>query len=110
MSERRTIDIAVEPNDLCPEGCDARFSSSGDELGIHRVRIWRSNTESVICAVTGWSSGGECPCHAAAIEDSGEGTALLVYGGDHGLRLTPEDGTAAFGEPYLRISESDRVG
>jgi len=39
------------------------------------------------CEVTGWSSQGPCPAYAALVEDSGEGVAMLVYGGDEGIRL-----------------------
>ena len=42
------------------------------------------------CHVTGWSSeSGPCPAYAALVEDSGEGVAMLVYGGDEGIRLRP---------------------
>ena len=39
------------------------------------------------CGVTGWSESGPCPALAALSEDSGEGVVLLVYGGEHGIRL-----------------------
>jgi hypothetical protein len=58
------------------------------------------------CDVAGWSSaGGGSPCAAWAVpvEDSGAGVSTLVYGGDWGLRLTPRDGGAPFGEPYLLL-------
>ena len=43
------------------------------------------------CRVTGWSEAGSCPAKAALSEDSGEGVVLLVYGGDHGIRLKPAE-------------------
>ena len=43
------------------------------------------------CDVTGWSATGPCPARAALSEDSGEGVVLLVFGGDHGIRLKPAD-------------------
>lgn len=63
------------------------------------------------CAVTGWSSDGACPAYAATVEDSGDGTALLVYGGDQGIRLKPEGSSAQWslhakeqwGEPCLLL-------
>ena len=42
------------------------------------------------CHVTGWSGdSGPCPAYAVLVEDSGEGVAMLVYGGDEGIRLKP---------------------
>lgn len=39
--------------------------------------------------VTGWSSDGPCPAYAVRVMDSGDGSVLLVYGGDEGIRLRP---------------------
>ena len=60
------------------------------------------------CEVSGWSSAGDgssCPARAVPVEDSGAGVATLLYGGDWGLRLTPRDGRAPFGEPYLLLDD-----
>jgi len=43
------------------------------------------------CEVTGWSEAGPCPAYAVLSEDSGDGTVLLIYGGDDGIRLRPAD-------------------
>ncbi|MBI2936065.1 MAG: hypothetical protein HYY31_04580 [Chloroflexi bacterium] len=37
--------------------------------------------------VTGWSGDGACQAYAAVVDDSGEGQALLIFGGDQGIRL-----------------------
>lgn len=74
------------------------------------VRYWAGAGEPVLCDVAGWSSaGGGTPCQALAapVEDSGAGVVTLVYGGDWGIRLSPRDGTAPFGEPYLLVSDED---
>ncbi len=41
--------------------------------------------------VTGWDaeSGSPCPAYACAIDESGDGTALLIYGGSGGIRMKP---------------------
>lgn len=62
--------------------------------------------------VTGWtSSGAPCPAQAQRVEDSGEGLAVLIHGGDCGLRLKPAglkpwDITSSeqFGAPFLLIA------
>ena len=38
-----------------------------------------------------------------------EGLATLVYGGDWGIRLTPEDGSEPFGEPYLLLADDSML-
>ena len=44
------------------------------------------------CAVTGWTlAGTPCPALVRRVDDSGEGVALLVSGGDAGLRFQTED-------------------
>ncbi len=88
------------------------------ELKIDRPRTVRAvhhsdgPGESTLCDVVGWSSeGGGTPCAAQAVtvEDSGAGTAMLVYGGDWGLRLTPHGGGEPTGEPYLLLADASLV-
>ena len=63
------------------------------------------------CEVTGWSEAGQCPAYAALSEDSGDGTVLLIYGGDDGIRLRPVDSQGEWdpatveqwGEPCLML-------
>lgn len=106
MSRRGAVNIFIEPNPNCPEGCGSRFETSGDPRPVNAVLYWIGAGESVLCDVAGWSSaGGGTPCAAWAVpvEDSGAGISTLVYGGDWGLRLAPRDGRAPFGEPYLLL-------
>jgi hypothetical protein len=98
------IDVFVEPNDNAPEGCGLRFRSERPPAPARRVLLdgaWHD--------VSGWSStggGSACPAYAALVEDSSAGTAMLVYGGDWGVRLTPADGGAPTGESHLVLEES----
>jgi hypothetical protein len=95
------IDVFVEPNDNAPDGSGLRFKAEGAPRAVARVRY-----DGRDCDVVGWSSAGggsRCAAQAAIVEDSGSGTALLVWGGDWGVRLTPLDGGAPFGEPYLLL-------
>lgn len=98
------VDVFVEPNANAPEGSGQRFKAAGGPRPITRAR-WDGRW----CRVTGWSSlAGGTPCGATAIavEDSGAGVALLIHGGDWGVRLEPEDGGEPFGEAYLLVDES----
>jgi len=102
MNEPRFIDVFVEPNPNAPEGSGLRWKSEGEPRPVARVRH-----EGRWCRVEGWSSAdGGSPCGAQAIpvEDSSAGTALLIVGGDWGVRLTPLDGAPPFGEAYLLLS------
>ena len=95
------IDVFVEPNDNAPEGCGLRFRSEAAPQPVARVEY-----DGRPCAVVGWASAGggsACAAQSALVEDSSAGTALLIFGGDWGVRLTPLDGGAPFGEPYLLL-------
>lgn len=110
MAGPRFIDIFIDPNPNCPEGCDLRFQASGASRPVAALRYWVGTDEAILCDVTGWSSAGggsPCPAQAASVDDSGAGVSLLVYGGDWGLRLTPRDGRPPFGEPYLLLDPED---
>ncbi len=112
MAGPRFIDVFIDPNPNCPEGCDRRFQAAGEPRAVGRVRYWVGPDEAILCDVAGWSSaGGGTPCEARAVpvDDSGAGVSLLIYGGDWGLRLTPAAGGEPFGEPYLLLDDEDVV-
>ena len=115
MADPRFIDVLVDDNPAC-EGCALRFKAEDEPRPVRRVRWHGEDGRSLECAVSGWVSGGDGGGGAAAeawgvtVEDSGSGAAVLVYGGDWGVRLAPLDGGPAFHEPYLRISPEDVLG
>ena len=105
----RFINLFIDPNPNCPEGCDLRFSASGAS----RPVTWVRREDGTVCDVSGWSSrdgGSACAAHATPVEDSGAGVSLLVHGGDWGLRLTPRGGGPASGEPYLLLDDAAQCG
>src|SRR5262245_60037272 len=106
------VEVYVEDNEGCP-GCVLRFRSEGVARSITRIAYAASATERIICEVVGWSSeAGGTPVAASAVpvEDSGGGVSMLGHGGDWGLRLTPQDGSPPFAEPYLLLAESALLG
>ena len=108
MGARRFVNIFIDPNPNCPEGCSQRFQATSEPRPVRRIRYAPGDGTSIECDVSGWSSakgGSPCPARAAPVEDSGAGIATLLYGGDWGLRLVPRDGRPAFGEPYLLLDE-----
>jgi hypothetical protein len=111
MAEQRSINLFIDPNPNCQDGCDLRFLACGEPRRVTWVRPGEDGTP--VCDVTGWSSAGggtACAAWAAPVEDSGAGISVLVYGGDWGLRLTPRDGRPPFGEPYLLLAEPEQAG
>lgn len=78
------IDIA--PNDNLGEPAMATFKETGPSRAVRAVRLsldegWRW------CAVVGWDEAGPQPAALTPIEESGDGPARLLHGGEHGLRL-----------------------
>jgi hypothetical protein len=96
----RFIDVFVDPNPNAPEGCGLRFKATGPSRVVARVRL-----DGRWCRVAGWSGAGECPAQAAVVEDSGAGSAVLIHGGELGLRLFPDEGEP-FGESHLLLDAS----
>jgi len=106
MGAGRIVSVFIEPNPNCPEGCSQRFQATSESRFVTSIQYSPGGDESILCDVAGWSSekdGTPCPARAVSVEDSGAGVATLVYGGDWGLRLSPRDGRAPFGEPYLLL-------
>jgi hypothetical protein len=99
MAEPWFIDVFVEPNPNAPEGSGQRWKATSPARLVRRAR-W----EGRWCAVVGLDSDGTAgDAFGATVEDSGAGTAVLVYGGAWGVRLIPEDGGDPFGEAYLLL-------
>jgi hypothetical protein len=108
VSGRQFVNLFIEPNPNCVEGCSQRFQATTAPRTVRRIRYSPGGGESYECDVEGVSSsGGGTPCaaRAAQVEDSGAGVATLLYGGDWGVRLIPRDGRPPFGEPYLLLDD-----
>jgi hypothetical protein len=102
------IDVLVEETEGCP-GCAMRWKAESPVRVVASVRYAPETGDPVVCRVSGWSADGPGPATAVTVEDSGGGTAVLVWGGDHGLRLHPQDGEgrSPFAEPYLLLGPED---
>jgi hypothetical protein len=107
------VDVFVDPNPNCPDGCMKRFKAESPPREVRVVRYWEERDRPMLCDVLGWSSeqAGGCPCPAWAVtvEDSGDGAATLIYGGNWGLILSPKNGATAFGAPYLLLAAEDVI-
>jgi hypothetical protein len=91
---------------------DRVFQERSDSRIVNAVLRRRGGGE-VWCAVTAMNEKGEfIPAAARKVDDSGEGTCWLVYGGAWGLRFREpacthpwslEDETHQWGEPFLLL-------
>jgi len=80
--------IDIPPNDNLDEATMATFKETGPGRAVRAVRVWRDGAWQW-CAVTGWGESGPVPAVLTPIEESGDGPARLLTGGDFGLRLAP---------------------
>lgn len=106
------VTLEIPENANC-SAVDLRvFHDLGEPQPVRRVRLaqW--------CDVTGWTaSGAPCPAVAQKVDDSGEGVAWLIRGGDAGLRLQPSgraapwrlDDPQQWGESFLILPALDDV-
>jgi hypothetical protein len=79
--------LDIEANENVHEPTMATFKETAVGVPVRAVRLeidgaWRW------CAVVGWSGSGPVPALLTPIEESGDGPARLLHGGEHGLRLS----------------------
>ncbi len=108
------LEVAANPN--VPDEIQLRFREVGPARRVVRIRApLRGLGEETLCAVTGWDAETQAPVPAWArrIEDSGDGLAMLIYGGSGGLRLKPLalddpwniESKHQWGEGYLTVKD-----
>ena len=107
--------VEVESNENTPMMAQQVYKNIGVPFPVSHVRIYEGDPDGQLCAITGWTSrdgGPTTPAYAVQIEDSSEGRAFLVYGGDWGVRLRPDgsdvpwsfDDPEQWGETHLVLS------
>lgn len=80
--------IEIPPNANCEPVEMRLFNSVAVPRPVRQIRLERTPGRPEWLDVTGWTvEGSSCAALAQTVDDSGEGLALLVYGGDAGLRL-----------------------
>lgn len=112
--------LEVEDNANCDGVPQLMFNTMAESRLVAEVLTGDFGKEAVFHKVTGWSSendGSPCPAYAVKIQESGSGEALLIYGGDWGLRLMPADLDEAWdlasdnqwGENFLSLDGESQV-
>jgi len=110
--------IEIPPNPNCI-GVDTRvFHDLAPPQQVSQVRLERQAGRIQWYDIAGWTMAGTpCSVMIQKVDDSGEGVAFLIYGGEAGLRLklpghtTPWqlDDPAQWGEPFLLLSNLSDV-
>ena len=114
MTTARFIEVEVEAGNNCDFSLHRIFSLVQKPREVVRVEAPGIRGELAMVEVTGWSEDGPCPAYVAMVEDSGEGHALLIFGGDDGIRTRPLDSDAPWsledptqtGEPCLLLDKT----
>ena len=112
--------VEVEANDNTPMMAQQVYKNTGVPFPVSHVRIYEGEPDGQLCAITGWASkdgGSPTTAYAVQIDDSSEGSAFLVYGGDYGVRLKAADSgegwdiasSDQWGETHLVLSSEDDV-
>src|SRR3954454_24366481 len=86
MADYTYVDVESNPNS--PMSANQVFRNIDAPFRVVQVRIFEGEPGGQLCAITGWSSqedGTPVAAHAVRIEDSSQGQAFLVYGGDWGV-------------------------
>ena len=114
---RVCVYFEVEENPNCSENVSMRFKELGPARTVKQVRVSDRPEGSELCWVTGWrddSAQPVCPAYAQKVEESGLGTAYLIYGGNWGIRLRPVgmeeewdlESPNQWGEPFLLLGSA----
>ena len=113
------IAIEIAHNSNCPQAELRVFHDLDAPRAVAAVRLERKPGAPAWYAVTGWTVDGAKGRPSAAlaqkVDDSGDGTAFLLYGGDGGVRLRPIedrgpwrlDDPRQWGEPFLIIGDRE---
>jgi hypothetical protein len=110
--------IEVEANENTLLTAMQVYKNIGEPFRVSRIAIYEGMPEATAYEVTGWSSvegGTAVEAYAVQVEDSSEGSAYLVYGGDWGIRLRPltsdqawsTDAADQLGETHLVLASAE---
>jgi|TARA_B110000438_G_C15243959_1_gene406830 hypothetical protein len=84
--------LEVEPSSNCQESVGKMYNVISQSRKISSLQ-YEKDGKDVLVSITGWDGENEtpCPAYACQIEESGDGVALLIYGGKGGVRMKTAD-------------------
>ena len=113
------IHIDVESNANSAVMANQVFKNLSEPVAVMRVRLFEGDPDGTLWDLTGWSSEGggtAVEAYAVDVEDSGSGAAILIYGGDWGVRLKPVYASGwdladaeQWGETHLVLSDHNDI-
>lgn len=82
--------LEVEPCSNCQESVGRMYNVISESKPICSIQYEKEGIEIPV-SITGWDGEMEAPCpaYACRIEESGDGVALLIFGGSGGIRMKP---------------------
>ncbi len=90
------IDIEIEANENVQESEARNFLSRSFPYPIQEINYPKEDSSRICVEITGWHDGKSSPVYAVKVEDSGDGEAWLIYGGNQGIRLRKKTHTSDF--------------
>ena len=91
------IFVDVEAGENCPYSLQQVFSALEESRPVRQVRLYEYDQDGALYDVVGWTGDGPCLALGAKVEDSGQGHAYLIYGGQEGLRFRPAGSAKPWG-------------
>ena len=115
-----SIYLEVDDNANCEYMPLMLYEAHAGAVPVTRIVLDEPGRPPGVYQVTGWSSeddGSPCAAMYAPVSDSGQAVVHLVFGGDWGIRMKPDNSTAAwslddpeqFGEPYIMLMDESAV-
>ncbi len=114
-----SVFIDVEEGENCPYSLQLVFGALDGPREVRRVRLYHESEVGALYDVVAWDNDDNASSAAlgVAVEDSGEGRAYLVYGGNGGLRFRPASSRGdwdlaapdQWGRSHLLLSRSEDV-
>ncbi|MBI4388752.1 MAG: hypothetical protein HY580_01115 [Nitrospinae bacterium] len=82
--------LEVEPNPNVEKSFSMAYRETSPPRAVFCIK-YGAGEEELPVQVTGWDNRTQspCPAYARRIEESGDGIALLIYGGSGGIRMKP---------------------
>ena len=88
------IFVDVEAGDNCPYSIQQVFSALNEARPVRQVRLYdRGDKDGAVFDISAWGEDGPSAALGVAVEDSGQGRAFLVFGGEGGIRFRPSGST-----------------
>jgi len=101
------VDVALAPCTVAEDGLTLRFKTAGPERRVSEIAYESEDGLGGRWRIASVDADEAIVLHdamAVAVEDSSDGTAWLIAGGNGGLRLEHVETGAVVREPYLVLS------